>query len=265
MDDIRILLGCLSAVLFLAVFVSAAFAEPPPAGTYRAEGKTASGMAYGGQVGIEPDGKGVRLAWVLDGGDSYRGVGLQINNVLGSAYWSEDERFNGPGIVVYRIDGGKLHGTWRAYGGPEGLAGREELSGPASLEGRFEITLGENPGGGSSYHGHVNIKRRGDTFLFHWHAPRNSYVGNGIRIGDVMVVGYAHGRAPGDRCLLHPRRKSGWRLGVWQRCAPGARDLAPSIGRRPGGSGRRLGMSGDRRHAMAAGHEPLGGNRLPHR
>jgi hypothetical protein len=193
----RRLFGCLSAVLLLAVFASAAFAEPPLAGTYRAEGKTAGGMAYGGQVGIEPDGKGVRLAWALDGGDSYRGVGLQIDNVLGSAYWSEDDRFNGPGIVVYRIDGGKLHGTWRAYGGPEGLVGREELSGAASLEGRFEITLGENPGGGSSYHGHVNIERRGDTFLFHWYAPVNSYVGNGIRIGDIMVVGYAHGRAPG--------------------------------------------------------------------
>jgi len=193
---IRSLLGCLWAVLVLAVPAGGAFAEPPLAGTYHAEGKTSDGRAYGGQVGIEPNGKGVRLAWVLDGGDSYRGVGLRIDNVLGSAYWSDAERFNGPGVAAYRIDGGKLHGNWLAYGGPEGLVGREELSGPASLEGRFEIVLGENPDG-TPYHGHVNIKRRGDTFLFHWYAPGSSYVGNGIRIGDVMVVGYAQGRAPG--------------------------------------------------------------------
>ena len=191
---IRSLFGCLSAVLFLVVFTDTALAEPSVAGTYRAEGKTANGMAYGGQVGIEPNGKGVRLAWVLDGGDRYRGLGLQIDNVLGSAYWADDERFNGPGIVVYRIDGGKLHGTWLTFGGPE--VGREELVGPASLEGRFEITLGQNPDG-SSYHGHVNIKRRGDTYLFHWYAPGDSYIGNGIRVGDIMVVGYAEGRAPG--------------------------------------------------------------------
>ena len=194
---IRSLLGYLSAVLFLAVPASAAFADPPLAGTYHAEGKTADGRAYGGRVGIEQNGKGVRLAWILDAGDGYRGVGLQVDNVLGGAYWSENERFNGPGVAVYRIEGGKLHGNWLAYGGPEGLVGREELSGPDSLEGRFEITLGENPDGASSYHGHVNIKRRGDTFLFHWYAPGSSYIGNGIRIGDVMVVGYAQGRAPG--------------------------------------------------------------------
>jgi hypothetical protein len=194
---IRRLLGCLSAILFLGVFASAVSAEPPLAGTYQAEGKTANGMAYGGQVGIEPNGKGVRLAWILDGGDSYRGLGLQIDNVLGSAYWADDERFNDQGIVVYRIDGGKLNGTWLAYGGAEGLVGHEELLGPASLEGRFEITLGENPGGESFYRGHVKIERHGDIFLFHWYAPGNSYVGNGIRIGDIMVVGYARGRPPG--------------------------------------------------------------------
>lgn len=209
---IRSLFGCLSAIWFLAVSTSAAFADPPLAGVYHAEGKTADGAAYGGQVGIEPDGKGVRLAWVLDRGDSYQGLGLQIDNVLGGAYWAEGDRFNDPGIVVYRIAGGKLQGTWLPYGGPEGLVGREELVGPDSLEGRFEIALGENPGGGSFYHGHVNIERHGDTFLFRWYSPRISYVGNGIRIGDIMVVGYAQGRAPGTVAYcIH----EGSLVGVW--------------------------------------------------
>jgi hypothetical protein len=194
---IRNVLGCLSAVLFLVAAAGAASAEPPLAGKYRAEGKMADGAKYGGQVGIEPSGKAVRLAWVLDSGNKYRGLGLRIDNVLGGVFWSENDRFNDLGVVVYRIDGGKLHGTWMAYGGPEGLVGREELEGPASLEGRFEIALGENPGGGSSYRGHVNIERRGETFVFHWYAPSDSAIGNGIRIGDIMVVGYARGRAPG--------------------------------------------------------------------
>src|SRR5688500_379064 len=90
MMTIRRLLGCLSAVLLFAVFASAAFAEPPLGGTYRAEGETAGGMAYGGQVGIEPDGKGVSLAW-----------GPRRRRQL-SRSWSADRQRAGQRLLVRR-------------------------------------------------------------------------------------------------------------------------------------------------------------------
>jgi hypothetical protein len=195
---IRTFLTRLSAVLFIAVAATAvAAAESSLPGAYTVQGKTADGQAYGGRVEIAPHGKGVTLDWALDRGDSYVGRGLQLDQVLGGVYWEPDERFNDPGIVVYRIDGGRLQGIWMPQGAPTNLVGREDLLGPASLEGRFEITLGEHPGGGSHYTGHVEVTRRGDTYFFHWYAPNDSYVGSGIRIGNIMVVGYAVGRAPG--------------------------------------------------------------------
>src|SRR4051812_6413490 len=102
--SIRTFLRCLPAILLFALVAAAAIADSPLTGAYKAEGKTADGLAYGGQVGIEPHGKGVRLAWALDQGDGYRGLGLQVDDVLGSVYWAEGERFDDPGIVIYRID-----------------------------------------------------------------------------------------------------------------------------------------------------------------
>lgn len=194
---IRIFFRRLSAAILLALIATAAVADSALTGAYKAEGKTVDGLDYGGKVGIEPHGKGVRLAWALDGGDGYRGLGLQLDDVLGSVYWAEGEQFDDPGIVIYRIDGGRLQGIWMPQGGPEDQIGREDLLGPNSLEGRFEIALGQNPGGRTNYTGYVNVERHGDTFHFHWYAPTDSYVGNGIRIGDIMVVGYALHRPPG--------------------------------------------------------------------
>ena len=201
-----------AAILLFAVAAGPASAESPLAGSYKAEGKTAEGLAYGGQVEIVPQGRGARLAWTLDRGAGYSGRAFQIDDVLGSVYWSETEHFNDPGIVIYRIDGGKLQGMWMPQGGPNNVLGREDLLGPASLEGRFQIILGEHPGGRTHYTGYVDVDRRGDTYYFHWYAPNDSYVGNGIRLGNIMVVGYAIGRAPGTAAYCI---RGGDLVGAW--------------------------------------------------
>ena len=204
-----------AAVLLFAVTAGAALAESPLAGAYKAVGKTAEGLAYGGQVEIAPQGRGIKLAWTLDRDAGYSGRGFQLDDVLGSVYWSETEHFNDPGVVIYRIDGGKLQGMWMPQGGPNNVLGREDLLGPASLEGRFQIILGEHPGGRSHYTGYVDVDRRGDTYYFHWYAPNDSYVGNGIRVGNIMVVGYAIGRAPGTAayCIREGKLDGTWAYG----------------------------------------------------
>lgn len=194
----RIMYVCrrMAAIALLYLSCGSAFAADLT-GNYKVEGKAADGEAYAGQVEMEPYGKGLALSWSADRGNRYEGLGIQLDDALGAVLWPEEERFDGLGIVLYRIDGGRMQGVWMPQGGSRVPFGREELLGPPSLEGRFEIILGENPGGRSHYTGHVNIERRDDIYHFHWYAPRDSYIGNGVRIGNIMVVGYALGRAPG--------------------------------------------------------------------
>lgn len=137
-----------------------------PSGTYQAQGMAPNGKSYAGIVEILPQGKGAHLAWQLDGGARYLGLGLRLDNVLGAAYWPLQVKSPGVGIVVYRIDGGRLDGDWMMLQGPRDRVGEEELEGPPELEGRFEIVRGVNPGGASQYKGHVEIDRRGDVYYF---------------------------------------------------------------------------------------------------
>lgn len=168
-----------------------------PGGTYRAQGLSPAGRPYAGTVEILPQGQGVHLAWQIEDGSRYLGLGLRLDDILGVAYWPLQIKTAAAGVVVYRLEGGRLIGNWMALQGPRDALGQEELLGPAGLEGRFDIVRGVNPGGGSGYKGHVEISRRGEAYYFRWFTPTASTVGNGVRIGNIMVVGYASGAAPG--------------------------------------------------------------------
>ena len=228
----------LIVLLLFSVAAPAATADGELIGSYDVTGKTVDGRAYGGQIDIAPHGKGVKLDWALGGGDRYSGRALQLDGVLGGVYWEQSERYNDPGVVVYRIDGGKLQGIWMPGGAPLNSVGREDLVGPASLEGRFEIILGEQPGGRSHYSGHVNVTRRGDTYLFRWYAPNASYVGGGIRLGNVMVVGYALGRAPGTvaYCIQGKDLEGAWAYGEQTRLGREALRRQAGAGDTPAGA-----------------------------
>lgn len=199
------------AALLLCVAGQGAVAADPTGG-YRVERVAADGAVAAGAAQVAPSGRGFALAWAMDGGRRYRGLGLEVDGVLGAVFWPEEEEFEGLGIVVYRIDGGRMEGVWMPMGGSRMPLGRETLVGSPSLEGRFEIALGENPGAQSYYRGYVMIERRGDIQFFHWFTPTDAYVGNGVRMGNIMVVGYAMGRAPGTvvYCLRGDRMDGLW-------------------------------------------------------
>jgi len=117
--------------------------------------------------------------------------------VLAVAYWPEGETpERGTGTVIYQIDGGTLNGLWLPEGAHNERPGRETLSGSPNLTGRFQITLGVNPGGRSNYTGYADLERSGDHFRVVWHAPRQVFYGNGIKIGNVLAVAYAYTRYP---------------------------------------------------------------------
>lgn len=170
-----------------------------PAGQYQIAGNTVSKTrSYTGQLTIERRGAAYSLAWRLDAGDAYGGTAILADNVLGAVYWPGSGKPGGDlGIVVYKINGGELTGTWIPAGATADKLGRETLKGRAGLDGRYEVTLGENPGGRGSYTGYVEMARHGDTYELRWFVPTFAYMGQGLRVGDVLVVGYSGGKAPG--------------------------------------------------------------------
>ena len=160
-----------------------------PAGDYTIDGNTvAGGRSYAGRLEIVQRGPAYALAWRLDQGDAYTGVALLEDDILGAVYWSGSNR--NLGIVIYRIEGGTLTGTWAPANAAIEAAGRETLKGSSSLSGRYDITLGQQPNSGGRYSGQVEIKRTGETYELQWFLPNPSYVGRGIRVGDLLVVGY---------------------------------------------------------------------------
>jgi hypothetical protein len=169
-----------------------------PAGQYEIKGETVSkNRAYAGELQIEQNGPGFNLAWRLDQGDAYRGAAMAADNVLGAVYWTADRSSRDFGIVVYQIDGGELKGIWMPAGAKITAAGREDLEGSPDLDGRYEVTLGWNPDRRSTYSGHVEIDRNAETYDVRWFLPDLVFVGKGVRVGDVLVVGYSARTAPG--------------------------------------------------------------------
>lgn len=166
-------------------------------GIYQASGNRPDGGAYAGTVEIAAKGEGYLLAWPADDtGPARQGIGILLDNILSVAAWPVEPGGNTTadiaafGVVAYRIEGGWLRGIWLPQSGRNHLLGREDLHGPDSLDGRFEIMLGENPGGNSHYQGYVNMRPDGETYLLEWYAPRVNFFGRGIRVGNILVVAY---------------------------------------------------------------------------
>src|SRR2546423_1314093 len=72
------------------------------AGTYGCEGVNPDGKAYKGTVEIKKNGATYNLAWSLDSGESYEGVGVLNGNIL-SVSWKAG---NSAGLVVYKVEKG---------------------------------------------------------------------------------------------------------------------------------------------------------------
>lgn len=156
------------------------------AGVYHAVGKTAAGKAYEGDVAIEPLGHVKAVLWRLNSGDAYKGIGWEAGSVFGVAYGSSRSF----GLVVYRVDGGRLDGRWSVAAQNGKGMGREVLEGPPGLSGTYAITRGENPNG-SLYSGQVEISPNGKTYALHWLKPEA--FGTGLLVDGNLVVAFDSG------------------------------------------------------------------------
>jgi len=188
----RFLVALVFAFLGVAGCSTTQSGAPNLAGSYELNGETAAGEAYHGALKLTPNGPGFDVEWQRSPVLESHGFGLQLDEVLGVVA-ENNERY--PGVVLYRVKGGHLEGIWRYASGSSGL-GAENLDGPAGLDGTYRITLGRNPTG-TRYYGSVTIKKAGDIYLVDWSTPDPEYVGTGVLLGDIFVVGYSRDRRSG--------------------------------------------------------------------
>jgi hypothetical protein len=128
------------------------------------------------------------VVWDRVSGLPRRGFALRLDNVLGVVAEDTDRDF---GVVLYRVQGGHLEGIWQGNQGPRWtVLGQENLDGPDTLDGQFVISLGVNPDG-SHYSGKVSIHRAGRMYSVNWYTHGLRYIGTGVLVGDIFVVGYA--------------------------------------------------------------------------
>ena len=190
----RFLRGIWIVALGLVVGVSLAAAADID-GVYEAKGTTPDGKTYAGEVQIKSFGPTEGIAWRL-GNDGYKGLGIVSGDVLGAAYSNQEGFF---GVVVYEVRAGSLKGVWTDVSA-QMRAGRENLEGPAGLDGIYKIVLGENASGSGNYTGQVVIKPNGKTYVVLWLDAKTSKptaFGAGILVEDRLVVGYGSKLIPG--------------------------------------------------------------------
>lgn len=167
-------------------------------GEYRHSALSATGKTRRSVAVISPRGAGLSVMWEEDEGNLFGGIGVSLDGVFGAAYTEAlDGSFRGQGVLAYHIDGGTLDGIRLPYDSADGALIQETLEGSATLQGRFAIARSLDAGGHTYHSGYVEIERQGDTYQMTWYTPARSSEGVGIRIGDVLIAGYANGFAPG--------------------------------------------------------------------
>jgi len=167
-------------------------------GEYRHSTVSVGGKTRRSVATIARHGAGLSVAWEEDEGNLFGGIGISLDGVVGAAYTEAlNGAFRGEGVLAYRIHGGTLEGVRLPYDSADGDLIEETLQGSPALEGRYAIARSLDASGQTYHSGYVEIVRSGDTYQMTWYTPTRSYDGVGLRVGDVLVAGYAHGFAPG--------------------------------------------------------------------
>ncbi|MGH9901760.1 MAG: hypothetical protein ACRD68_08125, partial [Pyrinomonadaceae bacterium] len=151
------------------------------------------------------------VEWALAGSDSYKGIGIQLDDTLGVAWGAGTY-----GVAVYRIGKGKLDGFWTSVD-EKGALGTEDsvLEGTDDLNGVYKITRGTSATGGRRYSGTMTVKPRGEVYAVRWALARESFDGVGVRQGDVFVVGWGGDGGGGSGVAAYRVKERGTLEGRW--------------------------------------------------
>jgi hypothetical protein len=180
-------------------------------GQYAAMGATPDGKQYKAAVQIAMLGQIHAILWKLEDGAVYEGIGLRSDDVLGSAYAEPGRKF---GLIVYKINGGTLDGTWITSGDVKSELGREKIEGSSNLNGEYKITLGQNRDGLTNYNGTVLLQPTGDTYIWVRTVGTKKTIGVGVRLNDVLVVAVGDGmQMPG--VVAYQAQGNNGLTGIW--------------------------------------------------
>lgn len=91
---------------------------------------------------------------------------------------------------------------------PAALAAQDELEGSYTATGTMPAP------GGSSYSGTVTVVRKGDVYEVTWDVGAK-YVGTGVRVGDVLSVGYTDEKRSWFGIVAYRIEKGGVLTGTW--------------------------------------------------
>jgi hypothetical protein len=174
------------------------------------------GGGYKGSVSITPAGEVYKVAWSIPDSPPYSGVALLEGSTLGVG-WGMGTQY---GVVVYKVNGGKLSGRW-ATAASGSTAGTEVIEGPEGLSGTYKVVSSKVPGGGGGYTGTVTITPTGATYSVQWSLSNGSFSGVGIRQGDLLVVGW--GEAGKGAGAVSYQVSGGALNGIW--ATPGGTQL----------------------------------------
>jgi hypothetical protein len=142
---------------------------------------------HAGSVTIEKSGNYYGVAWRLDGGKEFRGVGIEAGEFLAVGWGPADDC----GVAVYEIAGERLIGRWASASGA-GKLGGEELRGPTGLNGSYTIVTGRTPAG-ESYDGQLAITPSGNMYRVIRRAGSDELHGAAMKKGSRLFVGWARG------------------------------------------------------------------------
>ena len=112
----------------IAAFVFCLLAVPALADTmtlakhYKAAGTNPDGSKYTGDAAVEViSDTTFSIIWTI-AGSKYKGFGMRQNDVLAATYEIDGE----PGLVIYKVDGNGLNGSWAIRG--QNGSGTERLT-----------------------------------------------------------------------------------------------------------------------------------------
>jgi hypothetical protein len=200
----------MTSIFFMLVNTPSAQAQSDVSGSYTITRgvNTDNGDEYKGKVSLQLQGANVYHAFWDAGEDSeYQGVGFRVGNILGLG-WSPNPNY---GLTIYRVDGGRLRGTWFSNSTVK-VHGREILKGSPELHGTYEIVEAYGADGGPEYSGTVGIRKLDDVYHLTWWIGNETFTGVGLLKGDLFIVGWSSGILDG---VTYYEIKGNELLGRW--------------------------------------------------
>jgi serine/threonine protein kinase len=143
-----------------------------------AEGRSPGNQSYSGDVGVTRTGA-IRLQrWIISDGHRFDGIGLVQHGKYFSS-WS-----TGPSwFFVYRVHEGRLVGR-TITGDATFSTATETLSGPASLEGAFQLVSSSQKDAKAT----LTLRKDGERYLATRTTPEGSFFGVALKDGRDLVV-----------------------------------------------------------------------------